>query len=184
MKLIRPIGFLLGSVATVVVLAACATSRPPALKSVEAVDLTRYAGKWYEIASIPVWFQRRCASGTHAEYTPNPDGSIRVVNTCYDKNGKAIQVTGRATVVPGTGNAQLKVGFFGPFTGDYWVIALDKSDYSWALVGHPSRKYLWVLSRTPEISDATYEKIVAEAMLQGYDVTKLQRTKPSPVTPM
>jgi len=178
MKIHRPSIIILGVFTAAAVLAACATSRQPKLQTVDAVDLSRYAGKWYEIASIPVWFQRRCARGTNAEYTPNPDGSIRVVNTCYDKDGKTISVTGRATVVPNTGNAKLKVGFFGPFTGDYWIIALDKTDYSWALVGHPSRKYLWILSRTPEISEALYEKIVAEAVLQGYDATKLRRTLP------
>jgi apolipoprotein D and lipocalin family protein len=179
MKICRPSILMLGAFTAAALLAACATSRQPKLQTVDAVDLNRYAGKWYEIASIPVWFQRGCASGTHTEYTPNPDGSIRVVNTCYDKDGKPISVTGRATAAPNTGNAKLKVGFFGPFTGDYWIIALDKADYSWALVGHPSRKYLWILSRAPEISDALYEKIVAEAVLQGYDATKLRRTDPS-----
>ena len=179
MKILHPLVALLGAATVVSVLVACATSRQTPMNTVTQVDLTRYAGKWYEIASYPVWFQRRCAGGTTAEYTPKPDGSIAVVNTCYDKNGKLIRVEGSATVVPNSGNAKLKVRFFGPFTGDYWIIALDQKAYSWALVGHPSRKYLWVLSRSKDLPSVTYDQIVAEAVVQGYDATLLRRTDQS-----
>ncbi len=179
MKIRPSLVALLGAATVVSVLVACATSRQAPLKTVNSVDLSRYAGKWYEIASYPMWFQRRCVGGTTAEYTSKADGSIGVVNTCYDKNGKPIRVEGSATVVPDSGNSKLKVRFFGPFTGDYWVIALDQKDYSWALVGHPSRKYLWVLSRSKELPSATYDQIVAEAVAQGYDAKQLRRTDQS-----
>jgi apolipoprotein D and lipocalin family protein len=158
---------------------ACATRSSTPLRTTPFVDLKRYVGKWYEIASYPVWFQRRCAGGTTAEYSANPDGSIQVLNRCYDKNGKPIEALGRAKVVPGSGNAKLKVSFFGPFTGDYYVIGLDENNYSWALVGHPSRKYLWILSRTPQMDAATYDKIVALAVAQGYDPALLKKTDQS-----
>ncbi len=150
-------------------------SRPP-LQTVPSVDLTRYAGKWYEIAKYPNWFQRNCAGGTTAEYTPNPDGSIRVVNRSRDKRGKPIAVDGRATVVPDSGNAKLKVSFGGPFSGAYWVIGLDEKNYTWALVGHPSRQFLWVLARQPELPAATYAGILDLAAHRGYDPKRIVRT--------
>lgn len=142
-----------------------------------SVDLTRYAGKWYEIAAYPAWFQRKCAGGTTAEYTPQADGSIRVVNRCRNAAGTMEETVGRAKVVPGTGNTKLKVSFGVPLiTGGYWIIGLDEKDYRWALVGHPSRKYLWILAREPKLDDATYQKIVRLAESRGYDPAKLRRT--------
>jgi len=152
----------------------CASRAP--LQTVPSVDLKRYAGKWYEIAKYPNWFQRSCAGDTKADYTPNPDGSICVVNRSRDKRGKPIEVNGRATVVPDSGNAKLKVSFGGPFSGAYWVIGLDEKNYSWALVGHPSRQFLWVLARQPELSASTYAGILDLAARQGYDPGRIVRT--------
>lgn len=178
MKILIPAVVL--SAAAIAILTACATkSDQPPLKTVAQVDLERYVGKWYEIASFPMWFQRRCAGGTTAEYSANADGTIAVVNTCIDKNGEPIVARGTARVVPDSGNAKLKVSFFGPFTGDYWVIALDEENYSWAVVGHPSRKYLWILSRTPGLPTATYDRIVAKVAAMGYDVERLNVTDQS-----
>lgn len=176
---IRPLHVVVLGALGVAVLAACATTGKPPLRTVPSVDLDRYVGKWYEIASFPVWFQRRCAGGTTAEYTAREDGTIAVKNQCFDKNDRPIVADGTATVVPDSGNAKLKVRFFGPFAGDYWILALDEKNYQWSLVGHPSRNYLWILSRTPEMSDAVYGEIVAAAAAQGYDVTRLQRTDQS-----
>jgi len=159
------IGLLLGG---------CA-SRPP-LATVPSVDLNRYAGTWYEIAKYPNFFQRGCAGGTTAEYSANPDGSIRVVNKSTGKNGKPMQVAGRATVVPGSQNSKLKVSFGGPISGAYWVIGLDEKDYSWAVVGHPSRKFLWILAREPKIPAATYGKILKLVTERGYDPARLEST--------
>ncbi len=150
-------------------------SRPP-LATVTSVDLNRYSGRWYEISKYPNFFQRGCIEGTTAEYSANPDGSIRVVNKSTGKNGKPMQVAGRATVVPGTENTKLKVNFGGPISGAYWVIGLDEKDYSWAVVGHPSRKFLWVLAREPKISPATYQKILKLIVERGYDPARLETT--------
>lgn len=165
------------SVAAVLVclfLGACA-SRPP-LATVKRVDLKRYAGTWHEIARYPNYFQRHCAENVTAEYVAQTDGSIKVINSCLQKNGKKEQAIGRATVVPGSGNAKLKVSFFGPFTGDYWVIGLDEKNYSWAVVGHPSRKYLWILAREKQLPSKTYESILQLIRDRGYDTGKLMKT--------
>jgi apolipoprotein D and lipocalin family protein len=155
-------------------LASCATA-PQAPTTVGMVDLARYAGKWYEQASFPMAFQKGCRNST-AEYTAQPDGSIKVVNTCTKADGTTAQVTGQAVVVPGSGNTKLKVSFFGPFTGDYWVIGLDPN-YQWALVGHPDKTYLWLLTRQPDVSPALLEKMKSLAQAQGYDLTKLVITR-------
>lgn len=151
-------------------------SRPP-LATVPSVDLSRYSGRWYEIAKYPNFFQRGCAGHTTAEYSANPDGSIRVVNRSVGKNGKPLQVAGRATVVPGSQNTKLKVSFGGPFSGAYWVIGLDEINYSWAVVGHPSRQFLWVLAREPQISDATYQQILKLVAGRGYMPSRLEKTR-------
>jgi len=154
--------------------AGCA-SRPP-LATVPSVDLSRYVGKWYEIAKYPNFFQRGCAGNTTAEYSANPDGSIRVVNQCIGKNGKPMRVTGRATVVPGSQNAKLKVSFGGPFSGAYWIIGLDEKNYSWAVVGHPSRQFLWILAREKKLPAATCQQILKLVAERGYVTSRLETT--------
>lgn len=150
------------------------------LETVASVDLDRYLGRWYEIASYPAWFQKNCTAVT-ADYSLREDGRIRVVNSCRKKtlDGKAKQSTGKAKVVDTVTNAKLKVSFFGPFWGDYWIIDLDP-EYRWAVVGVPSRKYLWILSRTPQMDDEIYDGITARLRDQGYDPARLNRT-PQPV---
>ncbi|RIL04787.1 MAG: hypothetical protein DCC71_12885 [Proteobacteria bacterium] len=151
-----------------------APSSPPQ-STVPRVDLGRYAGTWYEIASFPMYFQRGCVATT-ATYTPRGDGKIGVRNRCLDESfdGEERSVDGIAWPLDET-NAKLAVQFFWPFTGDYWVIALDP-DYRWAVVGHPERDYLWILSRTPQIDAALYDELVGRARAQGYDVSRLRRT--------
>jgi apolipoprotein D and lipocalin family protein len=156
-------------------------SREP-LATVPVVDPARYAGKWHEIAKLPNWFQRRCASDTTATYTLLEDGRIRVVNRCRAADGSWIEADGVATPVDGSGNARLKVRFgFVPFAGDYWIIGLDRTNYSWTLVGHPSRNYLWILARGRQLDDATYDHIIALAASKGYDVANIEKT-PQPGT--
>jgi apolipoprotein D and lipocalin family protein len=150
---------------------ACASR--PQLATVPFVDLNRYAGKWHEIAKYPNWFERGCMGSAIAEYTPQRGGSIKVVNSCPRKNGSAKTVVGRATVVPKSGNARLKVRFFGPLAGDYWIIGLDEKNYSWALVGHPSRRFLWILSRQPSIKEDLYRQIVGIAVRQGFHAERI-----------
>jgi apolipoprotein D and lipocalin family protein len=146
------------------------------LRTVRSVDLARYTGKWYEIATIPSWFQKDCV-GVTAAYSLRADGDIRVENACRDKvlAGPERSVVGRAWVTDPTTNAKLEVSFFWPFSGAYWIIELDP-DYRYAVVGHPSRDYLWVLSRTPHMSDALYSELLENARQQGYDVTRVRRT--------
>ena len=156
-----------------------AKDRPP-LRVVPSVDLARYAGKWFEIARLPNWFQRACESGTTATYTVRPDGKVDVVNSCRKKDGslKSVQGTARSAGA-NEPNTKLKVTFFWPFSGNYWIIDLDP-DYRWAVVGEPGRGYLWVLSRTPQMDQAVYEGILKRASAQGYDLGRLLKTQQTP----
>jgi len=158
----------------------CGAPLPPPT-TVARVDLDRYLGRWFEIARLPFRVQRGC-HGTTATYSRSPDGTLRVVNRCRDGSltGKVRTAVGKAWVVDRGTNAKLKVQFFWPFRGDYWVLALGP-DYEWALVGTPSRRYLWILSRTPALPPATFDDIVRQAAAQGYDTTRLLRTpQPAP----
>ena len=150
--------------------------RLPPLETVAHVDLARYLGTWYEIASFPQSFQRGCTATT-ATYSLRTDGDIDVLNRCRKGSidGEEKTALGRARVVDRPTNAKLEVSFFRPFWGDYWIIDLGE-DYSYAVVGHPGRDYLWILSRTPTMAEATYEVIVARVQAQGYETSRLVRT--------
>ena len=161
--------------------AGVATAKEPELAVVDSFELDRYLGTWYEIASYPAWFQKNCTAVT-ALYSLRDDGLIEVLNSCRkgSLDGKLKQSTGRAKVVDMDSNAKLKVSFFGPFWGKYWIIDLDP-DYQWAVVGEPKRKYLWILSRTPSMEDGVFEEILARLPNKGYDPDRLQRTlQPDP----
>ncbi len=142
--------------------------------SVPSVDLARYSGKWFEIASFPMFFQRKCIADTTAEYTPAPEGAIQVRNRCRTDSGFD-EAVGKATVVEGFNNSRLKVSFFWPFKADYWVVGLDP-EYRWAVVGNPNRKYLWVLSRSPQLAAPLLDAALASARAQGFDLTQLHYT--------
>lgn len=146
------------------------------LQTVPHVDLTRYMGTWYEIASFPQRFQKGC-TGTRATYTLRPDGRVEVVNRCARDSlaGRVTVARGTARVVDTRTNARLKVSFFWPFWGDYWIIDLGR-DYEYAVVGHPGRGYLWILARTPEMEPDVYDGILERLRAQGYDTTRLVRT--------
>jgi apolipoprotein D and lipocalin family protein len=159
----------------------CATSTTerlhlPPLQTVAHVDLSRYVGDWYEIANIPQSFQRGCTATT-ATYTLRDDGDIDVLNSCRKGtlDGEEKSAHGRARVVDRATNAKLEVSFFRPFWGDYWVIDLA-DDYSYAVVGHPSRDYLWILARKPTLAEATFQGIVERLKLHGYETSRLVRT--------
>jgi apolipoprotein D and lipocalin family protein len=149
------------------------------LKTVERVDLQRYIGRWYEIARYPNRFQRNCESDTMAEYSLRKDGKVEVVNSCRQKDGTVKTARGKARVVDKSSNARLKVTFFWPFYGDYWIIGLDP-EYRYAIIGEPKRKYLWILSRTPSMDDATYTKAIAKVRAAGFEPEKLLKTRQSP----
>jgi len=145
----------------------------PPLVTVASVDLQRYAGTWYEVARLPHRFQRDCYA-SRAVYTLQDDGLIGVYNECRKgaANGPIKSVHGKARVVDKKTNAKLEVSFLWPFWGDYWIIDLD-SDYQWAAVGHPSRSYLWILSRQKTLDDEILSGIKAGLQQQGYDLQKL-----------
>lgn len=151
-------------------------SQQAELQTVPYVDVNKYIGKWYEIASFPQRFQKGC-NCTTAEYSLNKDGSIKVENRCM-KDGKEKIATAKAKVKDKRTNAKLSVQFFWPFKGKYWIIDLA-DDYSYAVVGHPNRKYLWILSRSPQMSENTYKEIVARVQQKGFDITKLNKTSQS-----
>ncbi len=142
------------------------------LEVVPRVELSKYLGKWYEIARLPFRFEEGC-SDTTATYSLSEDG-ISVLNECI-KNGKVKQAKGKAKVVDKVSGAKLKVTFFWPFSADYWIIGLGK-DYDYAVVGAPSRKYLWILSRTPKMDDALFSQLVEFVKSRGFNVDKLIRT--------
>ena len=146
------------------------------LKTVPSVDLQKYSGKWFEIASYPQRFQKGCRC-TSAEYTYTDKGYVIVENRCRrdSSGGKESYIRGKAFVQKNSGNAKLKVQFFWPFTGKYWIIDLA-DDYSYAVVSHPNKKYLWILSRTPKISNELFQKITLKLVEQGFDLSKIQIT--------
>lgn len=169
---------------TALILTACATfQRGPVGNTAvpqpaRSVDLTRYVGHWYEIGRYEAGFQRGCEAVT-ATYALRDDGLVGVVNTCRQDglNGELRSVEGKARVVEGSGGAKFKVSFFGPFyLGDYWV--LDRAeDYSWSIVGEPSGRYLWLLSRAPRPSPQVRETIMNRASALGYDLSILRPTQ-------
>lgn len=161
-------------------LASCASTTKrlglPALQTVPKVELSRYLGTWYEIASYPQSFQRGC-TGTSATYSLKADGEIQVVNRCHkgSLDGPEDVATGRARVTDPSTNAKLEVSFFGPFWGAYWVIALGEA-YEYAVVGHPSRDYLWILSRTPTMNPSVYAAIISKLEADGYPLERVVKT--------
>ena len=146
------------------------------LQTVDTVDLDKYAGTWYEIAAFPQRFQKGC-HGTTATYSKTSKDYIIVENKCRKDslNGKESSIKGKAFIDPGTGNAKLKVQFFWPFKGKYWIIDLAE-DYTYAVVGHPDRDYLWILSRTPQMKEPLYQEIVARIAKKDFDVSQLVKT--------
>lgn len=155
-----------------------AARRP--LPTAEHVDLARYAGTWHEVARLPNPFQRTCVGAT-ARYTLLADGGVAVVNTCRTSRGRCRSIEGRAEAVPCSGNARLRVRFAGlaglmPVSreGNYWIIAVD-DDYTWALVGTPDRRFLWILSREPALPPEIFGMLVDRARGLGFDVDRLVR---------
>ena len=151
-------------------------SPPPAtpLPTVAAVDLDRYTGAWYEIALVPNRFQAQCVADTQARYRIQGD-DLEVFNRCRQSDGSVTDATGVAKVVPNSGGAKLRVSFFRPFYGDYWVLALP-SDYRWVLVGEPTRRYGWLLSRTPQMAPADQEAAMTQAESLGYSRSAFRLT--------
>jgi apolipoprotein D and lipocalin family protein len=143
----------------------------------KSVEVERYLGRWYELARYEASFQRGCEAVT-ADYSRNADGSIRVLNACRQDGveGKLRTATGKAKIADSQTNAKLKVSFFGPFYGDYWV--LDRADdYSWSIVGEPSGRYLWILSRQATVSPERFSMLEQRVRSLGYDWSLVRVTK-------
>lgn len=145
---------------------------------VAAVEVERYLGTWHEVARLPMWAQDSASvscEDTTATYAARPDGQIGVLNRCLNAldGDRPREAQGRAYAVQGSGNARLRVSFFRPFYGDYWVIGLDPN-YRWAVVGEPSRRWLWVLSRTPRLPEAEFERALGLARANGYRLDTLR----------
>ena len=176
MKVIRPIMIL-------TLLSILLNTSVFASETVESVDINKYMGKWYEIASIPVRFQRDC-TGTTANYRLLDNGQVEVLNTCnkLTLDGELVEAKGRGRVVEPETNSKLEISFVGPFIGDtwffwadYWIVELG-DDYEYAVVGSPSREFLWILSRQKTLDDKLYTDILDRRLAEGYDITKLKRT--------
>jgi apolipoprotein D and lipocalin family protein len=150
----------------------------PTLDTVKHVDLEQFLGTWFEIAHLPSWFQRPTDTHTTATYSMNADGSIKVCNQTYvgSMDGKVRSAEGRALVVDTETNSKLKVSFFGPFWGPYWILELDQQ-YKWAMVGEPSRQFFWILSRGAIMEEDFFNELIHVAETKhGYDLGNLHRT--------
>ena len=170
------------SLTVLILLVACRTDSRRTLPTVATVDLERYLGKWYEVARLPTPFQKEDEKAI-AEYFPKLDGSIEVRNTAIAPDGEMRTASGTATVVPGSGNARLRVRFSGiaslvPVSkqGNYWILALDPQ-YKFAMVGTPDRKYLWLLARDPDGTSGVVEGYLARAGKLGFPIEKVLRTE-------
>lgn len=149
------------------------------LATIAAVDLSRYMGTWYEIARYPNTFQKKCVGYTRADYSVNPDGTIKVANQCRLASGATDLAVGAAREVGPAGSPKLKVRFapawlsFIPLVwGDYWIIDLDDA-YRLVAVSEPKREYLWILSRTPKVDAAAYDALLGRLRAKGFDLQKL-----------
>jgi apolipoprotein D and lipocalin family protein len=141
----------------------------------DKVDLVQYAGTWYEIARFPNRFERNLKCVT-ADYSLTENGAIKVINKGYNVNKeKWSEANGTAKVPNSKKPGEIKVSFFKPFYGDYFIIKLDK-DYKHVLVGSPSREYLWILSRAKKMNQNEYEKYVGIAKEKGFNVSILEKT--------
>jgi apolipoprotein D and lipocalin family protein len=145
-------------------------------RTVDSVDLARYAGLWYEIARYPNRFQRQCAGEVTATYSLSGKGKLKVVNACRKIDGTLERSEATARVVDKRTNAKLKVSFFWLIPGDYWILDLG-GDYEYAVVGEPTRRYLWILSRTPQIAETKYHEIITRLEARGFDTAKMVRTR-------
>lgn len=143
------------------------------LNTVQEVDIVRYVGQWYEIARLPNSFEKGLECVT-ANYTIKKNDKIEVLNKGYsiEKAGKLSTAKGRAWVPDLEFPGRLRVSFFWPFAGNYYIISLDE-DYKYALIGDPSRKYLWILSRSKELDNTIYSELLDIAKVNGFDIDKV-----------
>jgi lipocalin len=159
----------------IMIFSAAQSQKSPSV--VSSVDLNRYKGTWYEIARLPNFFERKLKC-TSATYTLRDDGRITVLNKGFYLSDpkKSTSSKGIAWIPDKKAPAKLKVQFFWPFSGDYWIMELDK-EYRYVLVGDPSAKYLWILAREKKMDEATYKMLLQKAIDNGYDVRTIIRVE-------
>lgn len=162
-------------ISTMMFLGMAGVDRKSELEVVGVVDLSRFAGRWYEIARLPNRFEKKCADSVTATYTLRSDGKVEVVNRCRKANGEYTTAKGKAKITDKKTNAKLKVTFFWPFYGDYWILDLG-SNYEYAVVGAPNRDYLWILSRTPQLDEQLYQSLLAKMATRGFETERMIRT--------
>lgn len=161
-------------------IAACGASNASPPPVVQHVDLDRYLGLWHEMARYENRFQGPDCLNVTAQYSLRDDGDISVLNTCRDAAGNVTETAdGRAYVADKSTNAKLRVTFFWPFFGDYWIVALA-DDYAWAIVSDPSREYLWILTREPLTGGPLKDELVARAASLGFDTARLVYARTTP----
>ncbi|BEV70883.1 MULTISPECIES: lipocalin family protein [unclassified Paludibacterium] len=163
-------------------------SQADSLTAIPRLDVNRYLGTWYEIAKYPNWFQRHCVADTTAQYDLNSDHQLSVLNRCRNSKGEIEQASGIARQLGGPDSARLEVSFaptwlqIAPLVwGDYWVIDLD-AKYQLAAVSEPTRKYLWILSRTPQVKPSAYQSLLARLEVMGFDTSGLTLTPQTGMT--
>lgn len=150
-----------------------AVGNPAVPEPAKSVSVNRYLGRWYEIARYEQRFEQGCTNVT-ADYSLRSDGRIEVLNSCRRPDGTMRIARGVAQTVSAS-NAKLKVRFFGPFYGDYWVLD-HADDYSWSIVGEPSGRYLWILARQSNPGSEVIEQLIERTAQMGYDISILVRT--------
>ena len=161
---------LLAFVSITILFTACSSKNPP-LQTVQKVEINRYLGTWYEIARYEHFFEKDCKN-VSANYSTLDEDTIKVINRCTNiQTNEKKEALGRAYAIDNT-NSKLKVSFFRPFYGDYWVLILDKN-YEYVVVGTPSREYLWILARTSKIDEKIKNQLLEKIKTLGFDTQKL-----------
>jgi len=166
------------------------TETPSApLEAITSLDVARYMGTWYEVAKYPNWFQKRCIANTSATYAVQSNGMLQVLNRCQKEDGSMSEALGAAKQVGDANSPKLEVRFapawlsFLPFVwGNYWVIDLDPQ-YQLAAVSEPSRKYLWILSRSKTVEPKAYEALLQRLKQQGFNLDAIEISKQTTTNP-
>ena len=163
---------------------------PAPLEAIASLDVPRYMGTWYEVAKYPNWFQKRCIANTSATYAVQPNGMLQVLNRCQKEDGSMSEALGAAKQVGDANSPKLEVRFapawlsFLPFVwGNYWVIDLDPQ-YQLAAVSEPSRKYLWILSRSKTVEPKAYEALLQRLKQQGFNLDAIEISKQTTEKPV
>lgn len=163
---------------------------PAPLEAIASLDVPRYMGTWYEVAKYPNWFQKRCIANTSATYAVQPNGMLQVLNRCQKEDGTMSEALGAAKQVGDANSPKLEVRFapawlsFLPFVwGNYWVIDLDPQ-YQLAAVSEPSRKYLWILSRSKTVEPKAYEALLQRLKQKGFNLDAIEISKQTTANPV